>query len=161
MDIANHLLPGRYAFVRADRDLGDLYRSMDALCLVSETEGFGLVMLEAMLCGVPVIAGRIGFAPEKLTHRVSGVLVDGDPPSIAKAARLLAKHPRWAAAVAQEGRRLAEQFGYAARMGREYEDLLHRLWAAKHGPAREAAPTQSAIQKTVGDASGPWRHIFE
>jgi hypothetical protein len=142
MDLANHLLPGRYAFVRADRDLGDLYRSMDALCLASESEGFGLVLLEAMLCGTPVISGRIGFAPEKLTHRINGLVVDGGPASIARAAQLLARHPRWAAALAQEGQRLAEQFGYATRMCREYEDLLHRLWTAEHGPlsATESSP---------------------
>jgi glycosyltransferase involved in cell wall biosynthesis len=133
MDLANHLVPGRFAFLRASHDLGDLYRAMDAFCLASASEGFGLAMLEAMLCGVPVIAGRMGFAPEKMTHRVNGVLVDGAPESIAKAAQLLADHPGWASAVALEGRRLAEEFGYARRMCREYEDLLHRLWTAKHG----------------------------
>ena len=36
--------------------IGDYYAAMDALCLPSSEEGFALVILEAMLCGRPVIA---------------------------------------------------------------------------------------------------------
>jgi len=42
--------------------------------------------------------------------------------------QMIADHPDWAAGMAREGRRRAESFGFASRMCREYEELLHRLW---------------------------------
>ena len=40
----------------SDRELADLYRSADAFVIPSRSEGFGLTHLEAMACGIPVIA---------------------------------------------------------------------------------------------------------
>jgi glycosyltransferase involved in cell wall biosynthesis len=39
-------------------------------------EPFGLVMIESMACGTPVIATRIGAVPEVIEHGVSGIIVD-------------------------------------------------------------------------------------
>src|SRR5690606_9091154 len=39
-------------------------------------EPFGLVMIEAMACGTPVIAFRCGSVPEVIDHGVSGLIVD-------------------------------------------------------------------------------------
>lgn len=51
----------------SDSDLVDLYRASDAAIVPSlELEGFGLVVLEAMACGTPVIATRVGGLPEAL-----------------------------------------------------------------------------------------------
>jgi phosphatidyl-myo-inositol dimannoside synthase len=43
-----------------------------------ETEGFGLVFLEANACGLPVIAGRAGGSVDAVTDQVNGLVVDGD-----------------------------------------------------------------------------------
>jgi phosphatidylinositol alpha-1,6-mannosyltransferase len=43
-----------------------------------ETEGFGLVFLEANACGLPVIAGRAGGSIDAVTDQVNGLVVDGD-----------------------------------------------------------------------------------
>src|SRR5262249_4932505 len=40
-------------------------------------EPFGLVMIEAMACGTPVVALRSGSVPEVIDHGVSGYIVDG------------------------------------------------------------------------------------
>jgi glycosyltransferase involved in cell wall biosynthesis len=141
-DLANRLIPGRCVLVRADANLGDFYQAMDAFCLASQSEGFGLATLEALLCGLPVVSARTGFVPELLVDRVHCVLTDRDGPSLAAALRLIADHPDWAAGLAREGRRRAESFGFASRMCREYEQLLHRLWKERQvcvtatGPGR-------------------------
>src|ERR1700709_2260705 len=43
-----------------------------------ETEGFGLVFLEANACGLPVIAGRAGGSVDAVTDQLNGLVVDGD-----------------------------------------------------------------------------------
>src|ERR671918_889526 len=43
---------------------------------ISWEEPFGLVMIESMACGTPVIATRWGAVPEVIEHRTSGLIVD-------------------------------------------------------------------------------------
>lgn len=136
MDRANAAIPGRYAFTTAREYLGDVYQAADAVVLASGQEGFPLVLLEAMFCGRPLIVTPVGCVPEVIVDRVNGLVVSGDPGSVAAAAELLAARPAWAAAVAQEGKTFADQHGHAARMAREYEALFRRLWAAS--PRRAA-----------------------
>ena len=109
---------------------------MDAFCLLSSEEGFGLVLLEAMMCGLPVVASNVGCVPEVIVDRVNGLVVDGSAGATAAALRLLQRYPLWARGVAEEGRRYAESYGHARRMARQYESLLDRLWTEKQGPPR-------------------------
>jgi glycosyltransferase involved in cell wall biosynthesis len=129
LDQANERIPGRFAFVKADNYLGDFYRAMDAFCLVSSHEGFGLVIPEAMLCNRPVIATCVGCVPEVIRDRISGVVVDPTPESIADAMRMLQAHPNWARGIAAEGHAFADAHLHARRMARDYEDLFWRLAA--------------------------------
>ncbi len=43
-----------------------------------DTEGFGLVFLEAGACGIPVIAGRAGGTADAVADGVNGLIVDGE-----------------------------------------------------------------------------------
>jgi glycosyltransferase involved in cell wall biosynthesis len=131
LEAANSLIPGRYVFTAGLNYLGDFYQAMDAVCLVSDQEGLPLVMLEAMMCGRPFIATRVGGVPEVIQDRINGLLVSGDHPSLAAAVQLLHNHPAWARGIAAEGRAFAEEHGHARRMAREYENLLHKLWNDK------------------------------
>jgi glycosyltransferase involved in cell wall biosynthesis len=133
LEYANACAPGRYAFVKATDDVGDYYAALDALCLPSAEEGFGLVVLEAMLCERPVIATRVGCVPDLIADRVNGLVVAGTPESIRDAALLLRGNPAWARGLAAQGRLDAEARGHARTMARAYEDLLLRLWGQKFG----------------------------
>lgn len=137
LDLANERIPGRFAVVSAVDYLGDYYRAMDAFSLVSEHEGFGLVIAEALLCERPVIVTNVGCVPEIIQDRVNGLVVDPSPDSLAAAARLLHQHPHWARGLAAEGHVVANERLHAARMARDYEQLLWQLWCAKGGPATE------------------------
>jgi glycosyltransferase involved in cell wall biosynthesis len=68
-----------------DAVLRDLYRRAAALLLPGE-EDFGIVPVEAMACGCPVIALARGGARETVRHEVTGVLVDADSPAAFAAA---------------------------------------------------------------------------
>jgi glycosyltransferase involved in cell wall biosynthesis len=61
-----------------DTALAREYAQADALAVPSQYEGFGIVYLEAMGFGVPVIASRGGAAGEIVEDGVNGVLVDPD-----------------------------------------------------------------------------------
>ena len=81
-----------------DRDKGDFLGNADALLfLIDWPEPFGLVMIEAMACGTPVIAFRRGSAPEIIDEGVSGFLVD-DVLQATAAARRVAELDRRLAA---------------------------------------------------------------
>ncbi len=54
--------------------VADVLRGGDLFLLPSETESFGLAALEAMACGVPVIASRVGGVPEVVLDGETGVL---------------------------------------------------------------------------------------
>ena len=71
-----------------------------------EVEGLGIVYLEASACGLPVIAGASGGAPDAVIDGITGVVVDGlDSAAIAVAAINLLNNPAQAILMGQAGRR--------------------------------------------------------
>jgi len=67
-----------------DKDLPALYQGAEAFILPSYYEGFGLPVLEAMACGIPVVASNRASLPEVVGE--AGILVDpDDPEQIARA----------------------------------------------------------------------------
>jgi len=67
-------IAGRVRFLGARTDVGPLLANADLFLLPSEQESFGLAALEAMACGVPVVATRAGGLPEVIEDGVSGAL---------------------------------------------------------------------------------------
>ncbi|HKC47421.1 MAG TPA: N-acetyl-alpha-D-glucosaminyl L-malate synthase BshA [Gemmatimonadales bacterium] len=75
-------------------DVADVLRGGDLFLLPSETESFGLAALEAMACGVPVIASRTGGIPEVVTDGESGFLAAvGDVPTMTERAIEVLRDP--------------------------------------------------------------------
>ncbi len=60
------------------RELASAYASADLFVLPSRTETLGLVLLEAMASGCPVVACRAGGVPDAVAHGVTGFLFDPD-----------------------------------------------------------------------------------
>jgi glycosyltransferase involved in cell wall biosynthesis len=90
-------------------------------------EPFGLVMIEAMACGTPVIAFNRGSVPEIIEHGVTGMIVEDEAEAVA-AIRQVAALPR------AEVRRCFERRFSAERMAEDYLALYRRL-AARVRPA--------------------------
>jgi len=73
-------------------DMRPWYKSADILLFPAENEAFGRVLVEAMACGVPVIATRSGGVPEIVREEIDGILVTpGDTGELAKAVLRLLK----------------------------------------------------------------------
>ncbi|HLZ44562.1 MAG TPA: N-acetyl-alpha-D-glucosaminyl L-malate synthase BshA [Gemmatimonadales bacterium] len=74
-------------FLGKVENVGDVLRGADLFVLPSATESFGLAALEAMACGVPVIATAVGGIPEVVEEGKSGYLAPvGDVATMAERA---------------------------------------------------------------------------
>jgi len=90
-------------------ELAACYSACEIFALPSHGEGFGLVYLEAMACGKPVIGGAHGGAPEIIEDGVSGYLVPhGDPIHLATCIEALLADPAHAKEMGARGRQRAE-----------------------------------------------------
>lgn len=85
-------------------------------------EPFGLVMIESMACGTPVVAYRCGSVPEVIEHGVTGLIVDNDD----EAAEAILRAPSLDRNLVR--RRFEERFSSEA-MARRYVALYERLCA--------------------------------
>ena len=83
-------------------------------------EPFGLVMIEAMACGTPVIAWRNGSVPEVITDGVTGFIVDSIEEAVRAVGRVASLNRRVC-------RRIFEERFDAARMARDYVEVYRRL----------------------------------
>lgn len=74
----------------SEAELADVYRMADVFAMPSTGEGFGIVFLEAMACGIPVIAGGEDGSRDPLRDGLAGRLVDPALPSSLAAAIIAA-----------------------------------------------------------------------
>lgn len=123
---------------RATR-LPDCYRAADALVFASRTETQGLVLLEAMALGVPVVSTAVMGTRDIVGHeRGALVACDDESDFAAKVVRLL-RDPSLRARLSAEGRVYARTWSASAlakRMEHFYESVLER--AAVRDDARAA-----------------------
>jgi glycosyltransferase involved in cell wall biosynthesis len=101
-------------------------------------EPFGLVMIEAMACGTPVIAFRCGAVPEVIEHGVSGFIVDSIDEAIGAAAAIKALSR-------VETRRCFERRFTVERMARDYLEIYRNLPGVRLGAAH--------LRRIQGDAA--------
>jgi glycosyltransferase involved in cell wall biosynthesis len=130
---------------RVDRDhMPALLRSADVVVCPAWYEPFGIVPLEAMASGVPVVATAVGGHIDSVVHGVTGLHVPPhDPRALAAAVgELLADPGRRAEYGAAGVRRSAERFGWervAAATHEVYSELVTRGRTGRFRRARRSA----------------------
>lgn len=109
-------------------DVGELYGIMDAFSLVSGREGFGLVIVEAMFCNLPVIGSNIGGIRDIVVDGETGLLVPAFAPAAIAAALLeLRSSPDKRRAFGAAGRLRAQQHYSAERYASDIDAFYMRL----------------------------------
>ena len=129
-------------------DLGAAFASADAFILPSRTETLGLVLLEAMAAGCPVVTPRAGGTSDIVQDGVTGYLYDPDAPAGAvEAVRRLLFDAEHRAEMGRRARADAEQWGWGAatfQLAQYYRRVL----------AQEARlPRQIAERRTSGEST--------
>ena len=116
-----------------DERLGELVGAALALCLVSRFEGFGVPILEAYACGIPVVVADRSSLPE--VAGPGGLAVDpDDDDDIARALERLATDGDLRAVLAKAGRRHAEQYTWT-RTGAIVAEVVARVASRGNPPS--------------------------
>ncbi|MDV2683493.1 N-acetyl-alpha-D-glucosaminyl L-malate synthase BshA [Alkalihalophilus lindianensis] len=111
-------------FLGNQKHIAELLSMSDLKLLLSEKESFGLVALEAMACGVPVIGTNIGGIPEVITHGVNGYLCEvGDIECVANYAVKLLKDDQLHAQFASSAEQSVQTTFYSHSIVEQYEAI--------------------------------------
>ena len=116
------VLPGR-------TEIRDWLARADVFVHTSRWEGFGIVLLEAMLAGLPIVATRVSAVPEVVVHGETGALVDpGDADAVARELSALFAAPELAGRLGEAGYERARTEFSVARMAEQtaavYDEAL-------------------------------------
>lgn len=125
---------------RGDRDLAALYRNAALFALASTHEGFGLSALEAMACGVPVVATAAGNLPD-LCGNAALLVPAGDAAALSGGLRAVLDSSTRAAGMREAGVARAASFTWE-RTARDTAQIYRALAADLTGRRRSprAAP---------------------
>jgi glycosyltransferase involved in cell wall biosynthesis len=134
-----------------EREKGELLGGALALLFpIDWPEPFGLVMIEALACGTPVIAFRNGSVPEVLRHGATGFIVDSVNEAVAavgEVGRLSRAHCREEFEARFSARRMAQDY-----IG-VYEELLERRAASRLAGVVGLAATKPKARPLLGGAT--------
>lgn len=115
-------------FLGPSEDVQSLLKISDVYCVASRSEGFSNALLEAMACGLPCVATRVGGNPEAVVENQSGFLVESeDPGELADRISRLLRNPALARKMGLEGRRIVEEKFTVSAMISRLIDIYHRV----------------------------------
>jgi len=105
------------------------YRAADIFCFpsVMKHEIFGIVNLEAMACGIPIVASKIGGVPDVVKDGENGLLVPpGDSDALAEAIIYLLENEEVRESLGKNGRKKVDNYSWE-RIAAETEKLYERI----------------------------------
>ena len=125
-------LEGVVRFVAACRDVRPVLWCADAFFLSSSEEGMPRALMEAIACGLPVVATRVGGTSVLVNHGVSGYLIDyGDVDAGETAIAAMIENPAARAAMGRCGRKLICDEFSAESMVDQFE-AFYKMAAMRH-----------------------------
>lgn len=111
------------------KEVGSYIASMDVFCLSSLWEALGIVLLEAMAAGKPIVATRVGGVPEVVEEGEGGILVPpGRPEELASGIRLLLSSPERRKRMGHYNKEKVKKEFNVEDMIRKYEAMYERIF---------------------------------
>lgn len=128
-------------FLGSRSDVAEWLNVCDVFALSSRMEANPVSILEALACGVPVVAPRVGSIPDSVSDEITGYLVEPHQaePLATRIEELLLDGPR-RRTMGQEGRIFVLANASLSRMVEGYQDLIEFLYARRAGGARAEKP---------------------
>ncbi|MDP1836822.1 MAG: N-acetyl-alpha-D-glucosaminyl L-malate synthase BshA [Chlamydiales bacterium] len=121
-------LEDHVTFLGKQSNIDGCIASSDLFLLPSSQESFGLVALEAMAYGVPVIASQVGGLPEVVQDGKTGFLVPmGDVDAMAEKAMQILSQPELAKSMGEQGKTRAREAFTVDRILPQYEAFYERV----------------------------------
>lgn len=137
------------------RDLQGRYRRAALFCLPSRQEGFGIVFLEAMASGTPIVAARMAAIPEVVADGEVGLLVDpDDPQELARTLAWLLGDPSRRRAMGEAGRRRVERYG-ADRVAVSFLATVQAALDGRSEARLDGQPSAAAVGLSDRGTRGP------
>jgi L-malate glycosyltransferase len=125
-----HNVQDRIYFLGKQDNVNELLPLADLMIMPSQMESFGLAALEAMACGVPAIATRVGGVPELIDDQINGLLFEvGDVESMANAAIGLLSDRSRLQSFSAAARQTARERFCASSIIPHYEEYYERVVA--------------------------------
>ena len=125
-----HNVQDRIYFLGKQDNVNELLPLADLMIMPSQMESFGLAALEAMACGVPAIATRVGGVPELIDDQINGLLFEvGDVESMANAAIALLSDRSRLQSFSAAARQTARERFCASSIIPRYEEYYERVVA--------------------------------
>lgn len=119
-------------------DVGAFLGEIDVFVLASTQEGFGVSLVEAMSCGLPVIAAAVGGVPEIVTPSVDGLLFRAaDAADLASAIERYLDDPAFAARVGLAARATVLKRFTIREMVRRYEGIYEEVLRGRTSEAEQ------------------------
>ncbi|MEA0563110.1 MULTISPECIES: N-acetyl-alpha-D-glucosaminyl L-malate synthase BshA [Lysinibacillus] len=120
-------------FLGKQENLAELYAISDLKLLLSQQESFGLVLLEAMACGVPCIGSNVGGIPEVIEHGVDGYIVElGDTDAVAEYATQLLQDEEQLLRFREAAIRAVSEKFHSTKIVKQYENLYEKVAERNH-----------------------------
>ena len=134
------------AFTKAQPQeaLAQYYAAADVFVMPSHYESFGMVVLEAMACGTPVVASWVGGLASTVVHERTGLLVPvGSWRAFAHAIMRVLASPTLRETFAHAGVQRAQTYAWPRLVERNMQ-LYHRLLRQQNAASCELAPVASS-----------------
>jgi glycosyltransferase involved in cell wall biosynthesis len=128
---------GRVIFTGAVDDVHRYLRASDAFVFPTEEEAFGISLLEAMACGLPCVATRVGAIPEFASDGTALLVPPGDRAALVAAIRRVLDRPGLRARLGRAARERAQSFSVDA-VADAYGELFVRLSGARARASRKS-----------------------
>ena len=133
-------------FVEAAENVMPVYNAMDVFMYPSPTEGFGLVYMEAMLCGTPVLAWDNDVTRELLMGHAR--LVPSTVDGLISGLNFMFNQEAIRQELGLEGQLLVVSDFLADRMSQEYQKLYHEVYVSAYGKEPEIKKKTTLLEET-------------